>query len=119
VKAEQSQGEEIANAIGHGFGFAVSLAAAPILVAHSVAQGSVAHGAWGWTLLGLIVVAARPLLLRLPPAGVAWLVLGGVAYTAGVAFYAARRLPYGHFVWHVFVLVGTTCHYFAVMWYAA
>jgi hemolysin III len=36
-----------------------------------------------------------------------------------VAFFAAQRLPFGHFVWHLFVLIGTTCHFFAVMWYAA
>jgi hemolysin III len=34
-------------------------------------------------------------------------------------FYAAERVRYGHFVWHVFVLMGTVCHFFAVLWYAA
>jgi hemolysin III len=43
---------------------------------------------------------------------------GGVAYTAGVAFYAARRVRYAHLVWHLFVLAGTGCHFFAVLWYA-
>jgi len=71
--------------------------------------------AMGW----LIVIAIRPLLHVVPPAGIAWLVLGGLAYTIGVAFYVSTRLRYGHFVWHVFVLLGTTCHFFAVMWYAA
>jgi hemolysin III len=71
--------------------------------------------AMGW----LIVIAVRPLLHVMPPAGIAWLVLGGLAYTIGVAFYVSTRLRYGHFVWHVFVLLGTTCHFFAVMWYAA
>jgi len=52
-------------------------------------------------------------------AGLVWLLLGGVAYTAGVAFFAAKRLRYGHFVWHVFVLGGTTCHFIAVRYYAA
>jgi hemolysin III len=210
VTREQSGGEEIANAVSHGVGFVVSLAAAPILIAHTVSQGNavqtlgasvfaasivllylastlyhalprsrakrvfrvvehsgiylliagtytpftlgVLRGAWGWTLLGLIwslavmgivltalggvrypavstavyvamgwliVVAARPMWLRVPAAGLAWLVLGGLAYTIGVAFFSAKRLPFGHFVWHLFVLVGTTCHFFAVMWYAA
>lgn len=68
----------------------------------------------GW----LILIAIRPLLLNMPAPGVRWLVAGGVAYTAGVVFYAARRLPYSHFVWHVFVLAGSTCHFFAVLWYA-
>ena len=206
----QSDGEEIANAVSHGVGLAVSLAAAPILIAHTAAQGNavqtlgasvfaasmvllyltstlyhalpksrakrvfrvvehsgiylliagtytpftlgVLRGAWGWTLLGLIwslavmgivltalggvrypavstavyvamgwliVIAARPVWLRVPAAGLAWLLLGGLAYTIGVAFFAAKRLPFGHFVWHLFVLVGTTCHFFAVMWYVA
>ena len=210
VTRGQSGGEEIANAVSHGVGLAVSLAAAPILIAHTAAQGNAARtlgasvfaasmvllyltstlyhalpksrakrvfrviehsaiylliagtytpftlgvlrGAWGWTLLGLIwslavigivltalggvrypavstavyvamgwliVIAARPLWLRLPAAGLAWLLLGGLAYTIGVAFFAAERLPFGHFVWHIFVLVGTTCHFLAVMWYAA
>jgi hemolysin III len=210
VTRQQSGSEEIANAISHGVGFAVSLAAAPILIAHAVAQGNpvqtagasvfaasvvllylastlyhalprsrakrvfrliehcaiylliagtytpftlgVLRGVWGWSLLGLIwslavvgivlkaaggvrypavstavyvamgwliVIAARPVWLHVPAPGVAWLVLGGLAYTTGVAFYAAKRLPFGHFVWHVFVLVGTACHFVAVMWYAA
>ena len=44
-----------------------------------------------------------------------WLVLGGLAYTAGVGFFAAKRLRFGHFVWHLFVIAGTTCHFFAVL----
>ena len=69
----------------------------------------------GW----LIVVAVRPLWLLLPPSGLAWLLLGGVAYTAGVAFYAAQRIRYAHFVWHVFVVTGAACHFVAVGFYAA
>ena len=56
--------------------------------------------------------------LCVPVAGWLWLVAGGLAYTAGIAFYAAERVRYGHFVWHVFVLMGTACHFFAVLWYA-
>jgi hemolysin III len=70
--------------------------------------------AMGW----FVLVAARPLWLHLPRAGLALLVAGGIAYTAGVAFYAAKRLRYGHFVWHLWVLAGTTCHFFAVLRYA-
>jgi hemolysin III len=47
------------------------------------------------------------------------LVAGGLAYTVGVGFFVTKRLRFGHFVWHLFVLAGTTCHFFAVMWYAA
>jgi hemolysin III len=69
----------------------------------------------GW----LALIAIRPLWIRVPVAGWIWLIAGGLAYTAGIAFYAADRMRYGHFVWHVFVLMGTVCHFFAVLWYAA
>jgi hemolysin III len=70
----------------------------------------------GW----LIVIAANPLYARVPVPGLLWLVAGGVAYTVGVAFFATdSRLRYGHFIWHLFVMAGTSCHYFAVLWYAA
>lgn len=69
----------------------------------------------GW----LVVVAARPLLLHVPLNGLLLLLAGGIAYTAGTAFYLAKHVPYCHFVWHLFVLAGTTCHYMAVFWYAA
>jgi len=65
----------------------------------------------GW----LAVVAVRPLWKQLPPASLAWLAAGGLAYTVGVGFYAAQRLRYGHFVWHLFVVAGTTCHVLAVI----
>ena len=70
--------------------------------------------AMGW----IAVIAIRPLLLTMPLAGVLWLVAGGLCYTVGILFFAARRLPYAHFVWHLFVLAGSTCHYLAVIWYA-
>ena len=69
----------------------------------------------GW----LAIIAIRPLWVRVPFAGWLWLIAGGAAYTAGITFYAADRMRYGHFVWHVFVLMGTVCHFFAVLWYAA
>ncbi len=113
----------------------------------------VLHGAWGWTLFGvvwglagiglalkafdrlahplvstglyllmgwLVLIAIRPLTALLPSAGLIWLVAGGLAYTVGVVFYLAdSRWRYSHFVWHLFVIAGTTCHFFAVLWYAA
>lgn len=69
----------------------------------------------GW----LIVIAIRPLWLHVPLSGLLWLLLGGIAYTAGVVFFAAKQLPYSHFVWHLFVLAGTSCHIIAVRFYAA
>lgn len=70
----------------------------------------------GW----LIVIAAGPLSARVPAPGLLWLVAGGLAYTLGVIFFALdARVRYGHFIWHLFVMAGTACHYFAVLWYAA
>lgn len=71
--------------------------------------------AMGW----LMVIAIRPLWLKVPLPGILLLLAGGIAYTAGVPFYAAERIPYSHFVWHLFVVIGTACHFFAVLWYAA
>jgi len=71
--------------------------------------------AMGW----LVLVAIRPLWLHVPTAGLGWLLTGGIAYTAGVPFYAASRLRYAHFVWHLFVVAGTVCHFFAVLGYAS
>lgn len=71
--------------------------------------------AMGW----LVVVAARPLWVLMPAWGLFWLVAGGLLYTAGVGFYAASRVRYSHFIWHLFVLGGTTCHFIAVLRYAA
>jgi hemolysin III len=113
----------------------------------------VLHGAFGWTLLGIIwglaiagvvlkaffktahpilsttlyllmgwllVIAVKPLVAGMPTAGLLWLIGGGLSYTAGVAFFATdSRVPYGHFIWHLFVVAGTTCHFFLILWYAA
>jgi hemolysin III len=72
--------------------------------------------AMGW----LVVIAAVPLLQRVAGAGVAWLVAGGLAYTVGVVFYLTdARVKFGHFIWHLFVMAGTACHFFAILWYSA
>ena len=65
----------------------------------------------GW----LVVVGLKPLLASLPLAGFVWLMAGGAAYTLGVVFYAWKSLPHHHAIWHVFVMLGSTCHFFAVM----
>ena len=69
----------------------------------------------GW--LGLIFI--RPLALAIPWSAVLWLIAGGIAYTAGTLFFANERLRYAHFVWHLFVLAGTACHFVAVLTCAA
>lgn len=71
--------------------------------------------AMGW----LVLIAVKPLWLNMSSWGLFWLAAGGAAYTAGVGFYAAKRVPYAHFVWHLFVIAGTICHCIAVMKYAA
>jgi hemolysin III len=69
----------------------------------------------GW----LAVVAIDPLLTELPRPGLAWVIAGGAAYTAGVAFFALdKKVRYAHFTWHLFVLAGTACHFVAVLRYA-
>jgi hemolysin III len=68
----------------------------------------------GW----LVLIAIGPLVAAMPPRGLWWLVAGGLLYTAGVAFFAARTMRYGHLAWHLFVLGGSVCHFFAVLWYA-
>ena len=65
----------------------------------------------GW----LVLAAVYPLSVLVPKAALLWLLAGGVAYTAGIVFYAAKRVRYAHFIWHLFVLVGTVCHFFAVL----
>ena len=64
----------------------------------------------GW----LILVAFRPLLTHVPVSSLVWLVAGGLAYTGGVFFFVSKRHRYTHFVWHLFVLLGTVCHFLAV-----
>ena len=68
----------------------------------------------GW----LAVVATKPILTLVPLPGILLILAGGIAYTGGLAFFAGQR-RYSHFIWHLFVIAGTTCHFFAVLWYAA
>jgi hemolysin III len=66
--------------------------------------------AMGW----LVVLAARPVAEALPGSVLLWLAVGGIAYTAGTAFYLNRRLPYSHAIWHLFVMAGSTSHVVAL-----
>lgn len=69
--------------------------------------------AMGWVVL----IAIKPVMSAVPLSGILWLVAGGLFYTVGVLFFALKRLPYNHAIWHVFVLAGSTCHFFAVIFY--
>ena len=65
----------------------------------------------GW----LVVIAFKQMLVAIPPGGIVWVVIGGVVYTLGVLFYAWEKLPYNHAIWHLFVLGGSACHFFAIL----
>lgn len=65
----------------------------------------------GW----LVVIAVKPIWQALPGESVAWLAAGGFCYTAGIGFYAAQRMKFAHFVWHLFVVGGTACHIMALL----
>ena len=70
--------------------------------------------AMGW----LVLIAIEPVLTLVPEWGLFWLLAGGIAYTAGAVFFMAERIRYFHFVWHLFVVLGTACHFVAVLRYA-
>lgn len=84
-----------------------------VRVEHHEVVSTLLYIAMGW----LVVIAVQPLSRAIPIAGLAWLLAGGLAYTLGVAFFGASRLRFNHAVWHLFVLVGSACHYVAVMRY--
>jgi len=70
----------------------------------------------GW----LALVAVLPLWEALTPRGFAWLAAGGMLYTVGIIFYVAdQRIRHGHGVWHLFVLGGSSCHFFTVLLFVA
>lgn len=72
--------------------------------------------AMGWVALA----AALPLVERMSAPGLAWLLAGGVSYTVGaVVFLFDSKVRYAHFAWHLFVIGGSTCHFFAALWHAA
>jgi hemolysin III len=103
------------------FGIIWGLAAAGIVlkafdrIPHPVVSTGL-YLAMGW----LALVALGPLAERVAAPGLAWLAAGGIAYTVGVVFFVLdSRWRYAHFVWHLFVVAGTTCHFFAVLGYAA
>jgi hemolysin III len=54
---------------------------------------------------------------RIPGSGLAWILAGGIAYSVGVLFFSAHKVRFSHAVWHLFVLVGSFCHYLAVLFY--
>ena len=103
------------------FGLVWSLALTGIVL-------KIVYGAWyprlstflylvmGW----LGVIAVKVLWLHVSMWGLVWLLSGGLAYTVGVAFFLVdERVRYSHFIWHLFVIAGTSCHFIAVLRYSA
>jgi len=74
----------------------------------------------GYILMGWLgVIATKEMIANIPLGGLAWLAAGGAAYSLGVIFYALKKIPYMHAIWHLFVLGGSICHFFAVLLYLA
>jgi hemolysin III len=74
---------------------------------------------WAYLAMGwLVLIAADTVWALVPKWGLFWLFAGGIAYTAGAVFFMAERIRYFHFVWHLFVVAGTACHFIAVLRYA-
>ena len=134
VVRPQTRGEEIANTISHGMGALLAMAGAVPLIVKAVMTGSgravvgitlkvidlnrfnklslVLYAAMGW----LIFPAIRTVASVLPMAGFLLLLSGGIAYTLGIAFYTSKK-HYMHFVFHLFVLLGSILQYFCVLLY--
>jgi len=67
----------------------------------------------GW----LVVISFKEMIVSIPSGGIALLIAGGLFYTLGVVFYAWKKLPFNHAIWHLFVLGGSACHFFAILYY--
>lgn len=102
------------------FGIVWTLAALGVLFKVLFGSGAMArlstavYVAMGW----VVIIAIKPLMAAMDSAGLILLVAGGVLYTGGVVFYVDKRRAWSHPVWHLFVMGGSVCHYFAVLLYA-
>lgn len=65
----------------------------------------------------IVLIAIKPLIAHLPLPGLYWLVAGGVSYIVGAVLYMQTKMPYHHAVFHLFVLLGSFCHFWAIYWY--
>lgn len=75
------------------------------------ALSAVIYLGMGWMSLVILM----PLYLQLPRTGFVFLVAGGVVYSLGVIFYLSRGLKFHHAIWHLFVLGGSVCQFFAIL----
>lgn len=75
-----------------------------------------------YVIMGWIIAFALPDLIQIMTAnqalhGIYWLLAGGILYTVGIIFYAMKKVKYFHSIWHIFVLLGTVCHFISVLFY--
>ena len=70
-----------------------------------------------YVLMGWLgIIAGHQIYMHVPLTGIVWIVLGGLAYSIGVIFYACRRIPHHHVIWHLLVMAGSVCHYVAILY---
>ena len=79
----------------------------------SIVLSTIIYLIMGW----LAVIAIKPILNNIPFNGIVLLIAGGALYTSGVIFHFFNKLPFHHAIWHLFVLGGSICHYFAILFY--
>lgn len=103
------------------FGLIWALAVTGMLQEHFLGRRTrklslVLYALMGW----LVVIAWKPLTQALPAGGMAWLLAGGLAYSAGVYFYVqSHKVRHGHGIWHLFVLAGSLCHFMCMLLFVA
>lgn len=71
----------------------------------------VCYVAMGW----VIVAAIKPMLEKVSPISLWFLLIGGLFYTVGIIFYAKKNIKFFHSVWHLFTIGGSVFHYFAIL----
>ena len=102
------------------FGLVWSLAIVGILIKALWGVRHTTISTWVYLAMGwLVLIAADTVWALVPNWGLFWLAAGGIAYSVGALFFMAERIRYFHFVWHLFVVAGTACHFIAVLGYAA
>jgi hemolysin III len=102
------------------FGVIWSLAAVGIIfqalfISRYKFLSTASYVAMGWMVVATIV----PLLKVLPVMAIVWMAVGGLCYTLGVVFYVWQRLKFAHAIWHLFVLAGSICHFFGILFFVA
>jgi hemolysin III len=71
-----------------------------------------------YVLMGWVIVfAIEPLINNLPLKGLLWLFAGGISYTIGAVFYTIKKIKFNHAIFHIFVLIGSICHFMSVLFY--